>query len=188
MVTVAFCARVDYAQCELLDKRNDMLFVTFERPAQFSDDIEKPKVGVVLRLRNNSSCDVEIRADSADSFFKPIPKNATPIQFIKREIDYVLPNETFVPQLNYKIPSQRGDINVPGGHVKFDFQLLSGRSILFAVPVADFQRSVNNGRIDIPFEYSSQKERSSYPSVRHVVHFYFGSLPENIRLRKVRNR
>ena len=129
---------------------------------------------------------VDIEADTAESFYKPIPKNPTWQQALKREIDYTLPDGAYVPQLNYTIPSQRGDLHAPGGHVKFSFNLLSSRSIVFAVPLKDFALSINNGRIDIPFEYSSQKDKTSYPSVRHVVHFYFGSLPDEVRQRKVK--
>ena len=187
VVAVGLCARIGYGQCQLLDKQHDILFVTFERPIQFSvDNIEKPLDGVLLRLHNNSSCDIEVEAGTADSFHKPIPTSPTWQQAIHREIDYTLPDGAHVPQLNYTIPSQRGDIHAPGGDVKFEFLLLSRRSLVFAIPLQDFAQSINNGRIDIPFEYSSQKDHSSYPSIRHVVEFYFGELPENVQRKQVK--
>lgn len=57
------------------------------------------------------------------------------MQRLKREIDYVLPDDAFVPELQYQYNAKGKDLFAIGGDSFFGFQLPSARSILFEVAV-----------------------------------------------------
>jgi len=169
------------AQCSLFDTSRDALFITYEGTARVKTDDRKVRDGVLLRLHNNSSCPVIISSGSAKNFVKPRPANATVLQRINPEIEYVLPDNALVPEVQYEYESSRGPRLSVGGDMFFGFQLLGKRSILFEVPMNHFRWPL--ALIEIPFDYSWENENRAqerYKSVKHKVYFSASNLPEEL--------
>jgi len=171
------------AQCSLIDTGRDALFITYERPMLMETDNGKAKDGVLLRLHNNSTCAVIITTASAEKFFKPLPENATAAQRIKRDIEYNLPDNVLVPDIQYLYLTSCGAKNSVGGDMFFGFKLLAKRSILFEVALRHFDRSPGN-KIALPFRYvweQQNRARDSYPGVENTVQFWSSELPDDIK-------
>lgn len=161
----------------MIDKSRDSLFITFERTALVKIDAEdKIQNGIVLRLHNNSSCSVVITSGSAEKFLKPLPPNPTPLQRLRREIEYTLPNGVLVPEVQYKYSSKRGMIKGVGGDNFFGFLLSGSNNLMFEVPARNLDFSFG-GKIEISFRYVWENEsRAIYRPVEHLVTFYVGDL------------
>lgn len=162
--------------CSRIWKDKDLLFITVERNEQPSKG--KQNV-VVLRLHNNSTCAVIVTSGSAEKFLKPLPGNPTAMQRLKPEIDYVLPDDAFVPELQYQYNAKGKDLFAIGGDSFFGFQLPSARSILFEVAEDHLGRAGVGNMIAVPFQYVWQAQDQSgniYPSVESRVVFWTDSL------------
>lgn len=169
--------------CSRLEKSHDFLFITYERRLRHADSGQNT---VLLRLHNNSSCSVMITAGSAEKFRKPLPKNPTMIQRIQREINYDLPNDVLVPELQYKYNAEGRERNGIGGDTFFGFYLLPKHSILFEVAMKHLGELGVGNMIAVPFQYQWEAEDQSgniYPSVESRVLFWSDSLPSELKKR-----
>jgi hypothetical protein len=162
--------------CSRVTKSHDFLFITYDRHLQQPN---KGKDHVLLRLHNNSTCSVIITSGSAENFQKPLPENPTVLQRLKREIEYELPNDVLVPELQYKYNAEGKERNGIGGDSFFGFYLLPNRSISFEVPKRHFGKFGVGNWIAVPFQYAweaSDQIGNIYPSVETRVLFWTDSL------------
>ncbi len=161
-----------FAQCSLTDNSQGALFITYERTAQVKIDGEdKLQDGVILRLHNNSTCGVIVTTGSADKFYKPLSANPTVLQRVQREIEWDLPDEALVPdvQYHYQTPNESG-MSV-GGDMFFGFKLLGNRSILFEVPIKHLGDPRFGNKIVLPFQYAWEQENRAKVIYRTCLQF-----------------
>lgn len=179
-----------FARCSLINNSRDALFITYERSALVRVKGEnKPQDGVILRLRNNSTCAVIITTASADKFYKPLPANPTALQRVEREIDD-LPDGALVPDVQYRYQTSRETGMTFGGDSFFGLKLLGSRSILFEVPLKHFDITFA-GKIVLEFDYAREQEnraKVNYPNVETFVNYWAGELPEDVRQKMKRGK
>lgn len=171
------------AQCSLIDKSRDALFITYEQMTKLKIDDRKIQEGVLLRLYNNSTCSVLITTGSAEKFLRPLPENPTVIQRIKREVDYDLPDDVLVPDIQYRYVTSRENGTSVGGDNFYGFRLLGKHSLLFEVPLKHFDLSLAS-KIILTFHYAWEKENramNNYQSVENTVQFWAGELPKTVK-------
>ncbi len=171
------------AQCSLIDNSRDALFISYERDAKIKSDDGGTVDGVLLRLHNNSTCEVLITAGSAEKFVKPLPKNPTILQMIKREVEYELPDGVLVPEVLYRYNTSRESGHSVGGDNFYGFSLLGKRSVLFEAPLKHFDLNLTS-KITLSFNYAWEKERrarTNYPSVENTVQFSSEELPNAVK-------
>lgn len=157
------------AQCTLVDRSRDSVFITFEKTMGKAESQRT----ALLRLRNNSTCAVIITTGSADKFYEPVPPKSTLQQRVRRKINYELPDNALVPEVQYSYVENDNERNSVGGDSFFGFTLLGGRSILFEVPLEHFLADFL-GRITLRFDYvweQDNRSKHNYASVRHTVGF-----------------
>lgn len=163
--------------CYRVAKNHDFLFITHESEPR---KIKARRNTILLRLHNNSTCTVVITSASGDKFRKPLPDNPTLEQILNREIEYELPDDVLVPDLQYKYNAAGKERNGIAGDSFFGFYLLPKRSILFEVSKQHLGgRGVGNS-IAVPFQYDWEvKDQTGniYPSVENRVLFWTDSLP-----------
>lgn len=180
----------DFAQCSLIDNSQGALFITYERTAPVKTDGEdKLKEGVIFRLRNNSTCAVIITTGSADKFYKPLPANPTVLQRIKREIDYDLPEEALVPDIQYRFQTLKESGMSVGGDMFFGFRLLGKRSMLFEVPFKHLDLRFAS-KIVLPFQYAWEQENRAkviYSGTENFVTYWSATLPDEVK-QKIKKR
>jgi hypothetical protein len=188
-VLVFFLHSSSYAQCSLVDRSRDALFISYERLGDVGKRREKVARVIVLRLNNNTDCAVYITAGSAENFMKAPSENATVLERVRREIEYVLPDDALVPDVQYRFATPRGYVNSVGGDMFFDLKLLGKRSIMFEVPLEHLVGNETN-ELKVPFRYAWEHENRAkhyFLSVESTVNFGVGELPERIRERIRRN-
>jgi predicted NAD-dependent protein-ADP-ribosyltransferase YbiA (DUF1768 family) len=169
------------AQCTLVDDGHDSVFITFERTAGVRVELEDQlQDGVLFRLHNNSSCPIFIRTGSLDSFYKPLPKNPTVIDILRRKVDDTpLPDGALVPEVQYTYRSRGVTSRSVGGDNFFSVTVLGAQTMLFEVPVKHLEFRYF-APLEIKFEYAweSQHTKARYGSVEHIVRF---SIPDDVR-------
>lgn len=180
-----------FAQCSLIDNSQGALFITYERTAQIKiDGDDKLQEGVILRLHNNSTCTVIVTTGSANKFYKPLPANPTVLQRVKREIDYDLPDEALVPDVQYRYQTEKESGMSVGGDMFFGFKLLGNHSILFEVPFKYLGDPRFGSKILLPFQYAWEKENQAkdiYSVTENFVIYWSGALPEEVK-QKIKKR
>lgn len=173
--------------CSLIDKSRDPLFITYER----LDDPDPKREGtdrdrVLVRLHNNSTCNVNIETTEAEKFYRPVPPNPTGLERVKRVYDSDLPDGAIVPAVKFYTQDLRRTKSPKpawGGDMFFKFCLLGGNSMLFAIPM-EYLKKGNN--IVVPFEYAwetagpSHKLRYSGDVEQHV-YFFSQNIPDEIK-------
>jgi len=172
-----------FAECEVLDPDQGSVFITFEKTAPVKLDGKDRLVdGVILQLHNNSNCSIIITTGTAGNFYKPLPPNPTPMQVIKREIDWVLPDGALVPFVQYKYQTRRGIGRSVGGDMFFGFELMGGRHLKFEVPFIHLDPSFIH-RVDVDFDYvwETTAKRGKQGNVTNTAAFWVGSLPEALK-------
>ena len=185
------CAQQASSSCELLSKGTDMAYISFERVCTEAD-LQVPenyieRSSLILRLRNNSSCTLEIVADEGSRFLAPLPTNATISERLNRRIVQDLEEGVLVPGVCFRTddPIRKAVIRETscGGCMRFPFHLLPGNSLLFAVPLDPLKKGRD---ILVPFNFSweTDGERPKHIQSGHVSHyvtFRAGQLPSEIR-------
>lgn len=178
-----------FAQCLLTDNSRDALFITFERSAEVKIEGEKKlQPGVVLRIHNNSNCAVIIQTGSAEKFYKPLPADSTPLQRVLREIEYELPDEALVPDVQYRYQTRKTSGRSVGGDMFFGFILVGNRSLLFEVPFKHLD--VQTSGIELQFKYAWEhlnRAQTNYGSTENLVRFGSHDLPDDVK-RQLENR
>lgn len=176
------------AQCSLIDDKHSSVFIAYEKTAKVKDENGKTEDAVILRLQNNTNCSIIIETGSAEKFYKPLSENSTVMQRIKREIEYDLPNNALVPEVQYFYNSPKThyrNISV-GGDMFFGFRVLGNRSILFEVPLKYFNLKYFH-KIVVPFKYDWELKTKGgvfHSSINHNVDYSGGDFPEEL-LRKI---
>lgn len=175
------------AQCSFVDNTQGALFITYERLAKVKTDNRKVQDGVILRIYNNSTCDVFITTGSAEKFYKPLPPNPTPIQRVFREIDYVLPNGVLVPEVQYAYRTRNRFSHNVLGDMFFGFKLPGTKSILFEIPFDHIDLSFSS-YINLEFEWAWEVENRGkirFSGINSSIKFWFNSLPDEVK-RKIK--
>ena len=168
-----------YSQCSLLDNNSNSVYITFERTARVKvDGQDKLQRGIVLRLHNNLTCTIIVTTGTANGFYKPLPPNPTPLQLVKREIDYDLPDGALVPELQYRYQTRKESGISVGGDMFFGFSLLGGHTILFEVPFKHLDPTFASVLM-IEFKYPWDLPSSD---VKNSVGFWIGSLPDALKI------
>lgn len=185
---IAFSVQNSFAQCSLIDDAQGSVFITYEQTAKVKNENGKFEDGVILRLQNNTNCSIVIETGSAEKFYKPLPENPTVMQRVKREIDYDLPDNVLVPEVQYlyNAPKTHYQNKSVGGDMFFGFRVLGSRSILFEVPLKYFNLKYFH-KIVVQFKYDWElktKGGTFYSSVNHSVDYSGGNFPEEL-LRRI---
>ncbi len=187
LALVPFLCAQQVSSCELLSKGTDMAYISFERVCTEAD-LQVPenyieRSSLILRLRNNSSCTLEIVADEGNMFRVPLPTNPTISDRLNRSIVQDLEDGVFVPRVCFRTddPIKKTVVRETscGGCMRFPFHLLPGNSLLFAVPLDPLKKGRD---ILVPFNFSweTDGERPKYIESGHVSHyvtFRAGQLP-----------
>lgn len=172
----------DSPGCALIEKSRDSLFVSFERVDK--DPSCKNCEQVIVRLQNNSTCPILIRTAEDGAFFEPLPNNATSLERIKRKPLDVLPNDVFVPEVCYSVQEPGSAMygnegETCGGDVRYEFKILGGRSIQFAIS----RKSIRKNRsIYLGYQFAWEAP-ADWPRMIHsgdVEHRVFIFIPENV--------
>lgn len=173
-----------HAQCKLIDGNRGAVFLTFERTALVKvDGKEKLVKGAIFQIHNNSNCSVLLTTGDASSFYKPLPPNPTPIQRIKREIEWILPEGVLVPFFQYSYQTRTGWGKSVGGDSFFGFELLGGRFVRFEVPFTHLDPSFAN-KLDVEFDYTWEADNDSRikrSEVTNSVRYWVDSLPAGVK-------
>jgi hypothetical protein len=172
------------AQCKLIDGEQGAVFLTFEMTALVKvDGKEKPVKGAIFQLHNNSNCSVILTTGDVSKFYKPLPPNPTPIQIIRREVDWILPDGVLVPDLQYTYQTINSWGKSVSGDRFFGFELLGGRFVRFEVPFTHLDPSFAN-KIAVEFDYTWEADnaaRIKRSQVTNTVRYWIGSLPEEVK-------
>lgn len=176
------CVQNSFAQCSLINDKYNSVYIAYEQAAKIKNENGKAEDRVVLRLQNNTNCSIIIETGSAEKFYKPLPENPTAMQRIKREIDYVLPDNVLVPEVQYlyndpKTHSQNKRI---GGDMFFGFRVIGSRSFLFEVPLKYFNLKYFH-KIIVPFRYDWELKTKGgvfHSSVNYSVDYSGGDFPK----------
>lgn len=177
--------------CPALDKSKPPLLISYERPVAKVRDGGKDVPGVLLRLENNSDCEINFRA-------KPGQVSGTYPSFAIRDGKYVrLPEAKIGPvahdqelDLMYlmRYPNESGLV-IGGGdfHVIERVTLPGGNYVFFDVPLKHFKRG---GELLVKYNYEWEDEsdiiikegrtKLAYPTVEHYVRFDPERLPKDI--------
>ncbi|CAN5353143.1 hypothetical protein BH10ACI2_BH10ACI2_00040 [soil metagenome] len=172
------------AQCLLIDKNRGSLFISYEKQTVIKNEGGGTRKGILLKLHNNSNCSVIVTTGSYEAFVKPLPENPTFLQRTHPEIKQDLPDGIFVPEVQYAYFTPSGRVHSLRGDSFFEFNLLGRRSMLFEVPLSDFELAIDS-KISLLFQYAWEYEKRAkhyYPSVENTVHFSLRDLPDETKL------
>ncbi|MBK6750248.1 MAG: hypothetical protein IPG67_09615 [Acidobacteria bacterium] len=192
---VCVAAAPSAAQCRLIDKNRDSVFITFERVVElWTEETIKAQDGVLLRLHNNSSCPVSITTSTETGYY--VPRSSfyfyPPIRVPSSHSKHLYigggprPDGALVLGVRYSF-TERGKTKHSGwSHVSGGEILSEGQNILFGVPLSHLDLLDLNG-ISVTFDYIWEQERPPpgghrYGSVDHSVRFGVSSLPEKTLL------
>ncbi|MFN0278440.1 MAG: hypothetical protein ACKVRN_07545 [Pyrinomonadaceae bacterium] len=184
----AFSVQNSFAQCSLTNDKHSSVFIAYKQTAKVKNENGKSEDGVILRLQNNTNCSIIVETGSADKFYKPLPENPTVMQRVKREIEYDLPDNALVPEVQYlyNAPKTHYQNRSVGGDMFFGFRVLGNRSILFEVPLKYFNLKYFH-KIIVPFQYDWELKTKGgvfYSAINHNVNYSGGDFPEEL-LRKI---
>lgn len=168
--------------CSRVGKSNDFLFITYEQRSAQRKDGDK----ITLRLHNNSTCSVIITSGSAENFLKPLPPSPSLMDVVNRDVEYKLPDNVYVPELQYRYNASGKEREAVDSGMFFGFQLLPKHSILFDVAIRHFGRVGMGNSIAVEFQYHWEildQTGNIYPSVEHRIIFWTDSLPDEVKSR-----
>ncbi|MBS1794592.1 MAG: hypothetical protein JSS81_12095 [Acidobacteria bacterium] len=174
------------AQCSPQETDQSRLFITYEKTARVKTDGGAIRDGVILRLHNNSACDVAITTGSEDKFYKPLPANPTVMQRLKREVEYNLPEGELVPELRYRYLLTGEPVSNLGGDNFYELILQSGKTIRFEALLEHFD-AASESKISVSVKPLLKRgEKGNIYGEARSIEFSAILLPENIR-RKLKN-
>jgi hypothetical protein len=148
------------AGCQLIDAKQDTLFLTYEKiEAVESIGSSREAKNVLLRLTNNSNCAVLVETEDAKKF---VISQSAP--FAPNNIRWDFDDGVFVPELKFYTQDEMHSAGPKShsGDFSFVFRLLGSRSITFAVPEKFFKKCND---ILVPFNFEWERKRS--PSLQH---------------------
>jgi hypothetical protein len=176
------------SNCALVNKTRDAFFIEFVRIEEKQDDKAKKENQIILRLRNNSTCPIELISSDVGHFMEKLLPNQTAQQVIERMRNpkwrTEIADDELIPALSYYTEfafytSLYGGRMSDGGDMVASFKLKGGNSILFAVPFENFKKRL---LVLIPFDFVWETERRGYRGdTHHLVWFSYGSLPPEIK-------
>jgi hypothetical protein len=155
--------------CSLIERDHPAQFILYEGKSGPSSEVR-------LRLRNNTSCPIIVQTDDVlPTQLKKLPNGVLRFESVTDSQDGVR------LRLHYLIQDrQRGEALKSGygwGDSVFTYQISSGQSVIFAVPVSHFKRRFD---IAVPFNYSWEGSAAigmGAGGVVHRVYFLFDDLP-----------
>jgi len=167
LVPILCFAHDGFSQCRLIDARYDSVYITYERVGTITLD-SRPQQGVVMRLHNNSNCEIAISVESGDRFD--------------------LRRDPVLPDILYRL--RTGDRSIQNSGDAFQMVSVPGRrSALFGVSFDCLDEP--DGTIEVPFRYDWEDrgdKDGSTVSVEHVTHFAVSWLPKEVKARSEAQR
>lgn len=184
-------AQTSESSCALINNARDSFFIEFERIEDKQNDGGKKRKNIILRLKNNSTCSIQLTSADLEHFrvkenFPPNTSAQQKIEQIKnpkwREInnDEFIPRFEFVTELtvyNSLYVQRLSDAS----DITFSFSLKGGNSILFAVPFKNFEKKL---LVLVPFEFKWETNRAKDSfggDTHHLIWFSYSNLPDEIK-------
>jgi hypothetical protein len=182
----------DAIPCSLIDKTRDALFIEFERTDEkLTRGERKDEPHVILRLKNNSTCPIEVISNDVEYFLAALPAKPTFQQVMNRETRTNIIEGELVPDLNFFIR-----INVSGNWFAEELNessdtittpiLKGGNSLLFAVPIKNFKKGLIV-LVPFKFEWETELDKSNVKfggGTYHFIWFRYSKLPQEL-LKKI---
>jgi hypothetical protein len=157
-------------ECSQIDKNHPLQYITYEH----FQDVASSKTGtknklVWLRLHNNSSCRILMRATETPLTLEAVKQPQGGIKLVP--LDHL--REGAPVELVYKIldhASKKEPVYGTFTHYTYGFLVLPGGTLTFSVPVS----VVKQNQIIVPFGYEWEDVES------HKVSFFDGDLPRKL--------
>lgn len=166
------------AGCSLLDASRDALFLTYEK-AEVGERAAGARGGgrIILRLANNSTCAVLLKMEEPKKF---VVSEAVP--FVNSKFRSDAEDGELIPELTFVTQDEKHTQGAKSrtGDFFFEFRLLGGRSVTFAVPGDEFGKCND---ILVPFNFEWEQKRSGSSHLLHRVSFPTGAIPAEVRRR-----
>lgn len=168
--------------CSLIDTKHASQHVTFEKLEDSESSNQHPRARLaVLRIRNNTNCDITLLAWEYEPHKLTVVKEPDGRNRITYTTDF--PDGSFIDNLKYIIQLQEPPppINPSKKPIAIDevvahFVLKAGRSALFKVPFDQFDKWIT---VEIPFYYSWDLEPNP-TRVYHRAYFANFDLPDDV--------
>ena len=186
------CGKLAHAQtgCALIGKKSPPQYISFER----MEEVSSPPKGesrerVVLRLRNNSTCDITIQLHGSEVphalAMDKLPDGKIRLRIASAEFPSEFPDGARLNDLKYEVeyrepmpPAKKRYFQVDD--VVSPFLLLSSRSVLFSVPLSLFNKWIH---VEVWFDYEWDqvpKEVNYWRPPAHIIFFGNENLPDEI--------